>query len=174
VDSARVAADADQALETTQVCLNHLLVAGEREDQRDVDRAAASGHLFDGPDSGVGCRDLDQEVRPGDHGTEHGGLVDRGGSVVGQVGVDLDRDTAVSAPCSLPDRSQEIAGIGDVTHHQVEEQAFRVFLGGVADLRVACVAIGKGLLKDGRVRGHSDDRVLVDCAGEGAGLEQVA
>ena len=102
VDGARVAADADEALEAAQVGLDHLLVAGEREDQGHVDRAAAGGHLFDRPDAGVRGRDLDQQVRPRDRRVEHRGLVDRGLGVVGEVGVDLDRDVAVTAAGVAP------------------------------------------------------------------------
>jgi hypothetical protein len=101
-------------------------VAGEREDQRHVDRVAARRHLLDRGHAGVGGRNLDQQVRARDRLVEVRRLRDRGLRVGGEVGFDLDRDVAVAAFRLLPDRSEEIAGIANVAHRQLEEDAPRV------------------------------------------------
>ena len=106
VDPAWIAAGGDQSLEPAQVGLCNLAVSAQREDQGHVDRVAASSHLLDRGNAGVGGGDLDQQVRPGDRLMELRCLRDRRLGVGGEGGLDLDRNVAVACLCSLPDRPE--------------------------------------------------------------------
>jgi hypothetical protein len=100
-------------------------------------------------------------------------LRDRGLGVVGKVGVDLDRDVAVSGFRPLPDRSEQVAGRGDVAHRQREEVALGVATRG-GDLLIVGIAAGEGLGEDRRVRGDAGDGVFAHHARELAAAEKVA
>ena len=96
--------------------------------------------------------------------------------VVGEVGVDLDRDVAVAPAGLLPDRAQEIAGRSDIGARELAEDLLRAQLARkeVAQLPVVGAAVGDRLLEDRRVRGHADDRVFAHQPGELAAREQLA
>jgi hypothetical protein len=81
--------------------------------------------------------------------------------VAPRVGVDLDRDVALAGFRPLPDRSEQVAGCGDIAHRQLEEDALGVAVRG-RDLLVVGVAAREGLGEDGRVRGDADDGVVFD------------
>ena len=103
-------------------------------------------------------------------------LLERRVPLVREIGIDLDRDEAVDAVGPLPHRPQEIAGALDVLDREREEDLLRV-VGALelgAKLLVVPVAGRERLLEDRRVRGHADDRVLVDQPLELAGLEHLA
>jgi hypothetical protein len=86
------------------------------------------------------------------------------------VRVDLDRHVAVTGLGVLPDRSHDLARVGDVAQCELEEDALRVTVAG-GDLLVVGIAVREGLGEDGRVRGDTDDGVAFDRPGEPARLE---
>jgi hypothetical protein len=51
------------SVKSAQVCVDHLLVAADSEQQRHVDVDAAAGELLDGGQSGLGSWELDHHVR---------------------------------------------------------------------------------------------------------------
>ena len=134
---------------------------------------AAGGHLLDRRDTGVGGRDLDQQVRSRDRLVEVRRLRDRCLGVVGKGRFDLDRDVAVAGLRSLPDGPEQIAGSRDVAESEAEEDALRVAF-GCGDLFVVGVPLRERLLEDARVGGDADDRVFINGARESAGFDQVA
>jgi hypothetical protein len=99
-------------------------------------------------------------------------LLDRGRRVVGQARVDLDRDVAVATACPVPDGSEKIAGGGDITHRQLQEDAPGIRI-AAGDLLVVGVPMRERLLEDARIRGDADDGVLVDRLRKGAGFDQI-
>ena len=100
-----------EGLEAGQVGLDDLGVAGQGEDQGDVDAAALGDHRLDGGDALGGRRDLHEQVGLGDP------LVQRRGrrrcvacGVAGQLGGDLDGHEAVGAAAGVEDRAQHGRG----------------------------------------------------------------
>ncbi len=168
-----VATVIDVRLETVQVGGHHLAVPFEREDQGDVDRVAARGHFLDRGHAGIGGRDLDHEIGARDRLVEVRRLLDRGRGVAGQARVDLDRDEAVAALRPVPDRSENVAGVGDVTHCQFQEDASRVRIAG-ADLLVVGVPVRQRLLENARIRRDADHGVLGHGLRESTGFDQIA
>jgi hypothetical protein len=95
VDRRRVAAAVDERLEAAQVGLDDLGVAGEGEDQRDVDAAALGDHRLDRGDALSGRRDLHEQVWLVDPLVQRTGSGDRSVDLPGQLGSDLHRHEAV-------------------------------------------------------------------------------
>src|SRR5664280_3732229 len=80
-------------------------------------------------------------------------LLVRALAVVGERGIDLDRDVAVEARRLLVDGAEEVAGLSDVVLRQAEEDLARVAIerGQLAQFGVVPVAPVERLLEDGRV-----------------------
>ncbi len=172
---AGVAARRDEPLEPAQVRLHDGPVAREREDQRDVDRAALRDAVLDRAEAGLRARDLDVEVLALDLLVEPDRLVERRVAVVREPRVDLERDEAVDPARPLPDRRHQVAGVADVLLRERDEDLRRVI--GLArhraELLVVPRALGEGLLEDRRVGRDPDHGVLVHQTGELARLEHL-
>jgi hypothetical protein len=80
----------DEPLETADVGARDLLVALEREDQRDVDGFALRNHVLDRGKARLGRRDLHEEIRLVDRLVEAHCLRRRRLGVVGESRVDLE------------------------------------------------------------------------------------
>jgi hypothetical protein len=107
-------ADSEAVLETREVRVDHLLVAGEREQQCDVDVDAASGQLLDRGDTRRGGRDLDHHVRPVEPVPEVDRLLDRRLGVVGEVGGALEGDESVAPLARVVGWTQQVRCLADV------------------------------------------------------------
>src|SRR5439155_18159110 len=165
----------DEALEPTDVRLHHLAVPVEREDQGDVDRAAGSDHLLDRRQPVLRRGNLHVRVGAIDELVQASRLLDRPLRVVGERGIDLDRDVALEPAAAVPDRAHQVARIADVPRGERDEDLLRIlFTGQLANLRVVASALRERLLEDGRVGGHPADRVLLHHPRELAALEQVS
>ena len=155
----QVAAGVGEPLDAADVGLGHLAVALEREDERDVDRDAGGDRLLDRGQALQRRRDLDEQVRAVDERVQPLGLGDRRVGVVGEVGVDLERDPAVARVLAhiVPARAQDVAGRPDVVDGDGEEDLLRVALRleHLAQLLVVGVALGDRALEDGRVGRHA-------------------
>src|SRR5262249_42263908 len=103
-------------------------------------------------------------------------LIERRVAVVGETGIDLDRDEAVDSGSRLPGRPEEVAGSLDVLDRKSEEDLLRIALAGgdLLQLRVVPATLGQCLLEDGRVRRDADDGVVVGHPLELTCLEQLA
>src|SRR5690606_23388107 len=126
-----------------QMCLQHLLVAGEAEDQRDVDADALGEAVGHGGQTCVGRRDLDQDVGAVDQPVQHTGLGQGAGAVVRETGRDLDRDHAVDSAGGVVDRAQDIGGTPYVG---AGEQAQRLCGGGAEVGELGQLAVVGGAL----------------------------
>ena len=95
--------------------------------------------------------------------------------VVGQVGLDLDRDPAVGRR-AVGDGREDVAGVADVLGGELEDHLGDVGAVGdqLAHLLVVALAVGDGAGEDRRVRGHADDVLVLDEVGEVAGLDALA
>ena len=91
------------ALQAVEEGVHDLVVAGQGEDQRDVDADALGQAGGDRRDALPGGRDLDEQVGPVDQPPQRPGLGDRRLGVVGQPRVDLDRHPPVH-PVGAPRR----------------------------------------------------------------------
>ncbi|MBA2331542.1 MAG: hypothetical protein H0V94_01970, partial [Actinobacteria bacterium] len=156
--------DVVETLEAADVGLDDRLVALEREDQRDVDRLALRDRVLDRAQSGLGRGDLDEQVRPVDVLVQAHRLLERALTVVGERGVDLERDVAVQPFAAIPDGAKQVARALDVLDRKLEEDLSWIVL-PLRDLRELLVVpdpLGHRLLEDRRVRGDADDGVLLD------------
>ena len=176
-DRARVAAALHEPLEPADVGLGDRRVALEREDQRDVDRAALRDALLDRAEPGLGGGDLHERVRAVDPLVQAERLVDRRLLLVGELGVDLDRDVAVLAAARVPDRAQQVAGIAGCPRPRA---GGRSPSGRTRRLRTSRSwssyqsLRGDRLLEDRGVGRDADDGVLAHQPRELAGLEPFA
>src|SRR5207244_9044742 len=98
-----------------------------------------------------------------------------GDRVVGERGIDLDRDVAVPASLLLPYRTQQVAAGGDIGAGELEKDvvAAQTAWQQLPQLRVVGVASGDRLLEDGRVGRDADDRVLTHEPRQLATLQQL-
>jgi len=147
---------------SSQIGLDHLPVALQREDQGDVDRLTPRDRVLDRAETRLRCRDLHEQVRPVDPLVQAHRLVEGCLTLVRERRVDLHRDVAVLALAVVPDPAEQIAGVLNIGHCELEEDLFgvrRSFEAG-AQLVVVGIALGDRLLEDRRVRRHADDRVL--------------
>ena len=113
-----VASAGEEGLEARHVGVDDLAVAGEGEDQCDVDAATCGGHRFDGRYSGVGGGDLDHQVGPVDPPVEVLGVVDGGGGVVGDFRRHLYGDEPVASATGFVERREQVGGSGYVGDDQ--------------------------------------------------------
>ena len=97
------------------------LVTLEAEDQGDVDADAGADDLGDGLEALDRRRDLDHRVRAVDLGPELLGLFDGPRGVVGEAGLDLDRDAAVDAVRGVVDGAEDVGGAGHVIRRDLED-----------------------------------------------------
>ena len=148
-------------LESGEVGLHDLLVALEREDQRDVDVAALGDHPVDGRDALGRGRDLHEQVGLGDALVEHAGRLDGGLRVTRQVGRHLDGDEAVVSAALVVHRPEYAEGVADVVDDHVPVGVLDVLVpvDERAELRVVVGATLDGLLEDRGVRRHPPDPV---------------
>ena len=120
--------------------------------------------VLDRAEPGNRGRDLHEQVRSIDALRQQLRLLERRVALVGEIGIDLDRDEAVDALGPVPDRSEDVACALDVLDRECEEHLLRVVrtleLG--TELRVVPLPGRECLLEDGRIRRHADDGVLVD------------
>jgi hypothetical protein len=99
-----------------------LLVAADREQERDVDVHAAAGQLLDRQQPSRGARDLDHHVQPGKALPQLGRLSDRRIGVVGEVRRALERDEPVAATALIKGRAQYPSRLAHVVEREREEQ----------------------------------------------------
>ena len=101
--------------------LGNLRVALEGEDERHVDAPSCGDAVLDGADPGRGAGNLHVQVRSIAEIVESHRLRERGIAVVGEGGVDLQRDVAVDTAGPLPHGLEEIARTLYVVDGQLEE-----------------------------------------------------
>ena len=162
MDAFGVAAARDEPLEPTQVCLDDLAVALEREDERHVDVLAARHTLLDRAEARLRGRDLDVEVRLRDPREQPHRLVEGTFAVVRERRVDLPGHETVPRVLLVHGR-EDVEGRLDVARGELEEDLLRIalVLQELFQLRVVVVALRDRLLEDGRVRRDSDDSVVL-------------
>ena len=159
-----------------QVRVDYVLVALDREQERDVDVHAASSELLDRGQTGLGAGDLDHHVGSVQALPQVLGLRERAVGVVGEVGRALERDQAVVSGRAVVRRTQQPSRLTDVVERQCEEQLLGVAHsrgGDRTDLVVVEIRSRQGLGEDRRVGGRAGDAVLVDQLLELAALQKV-
>ena len=162
-DPGEILAVGGEALQAVDVALGDLDVALEREDQRDVDRAAAGDRILDGGQAGERRRDLDEQVRPVDLLPEARHLGERLLGVVRVGRVNFQRDMAIGALRLIEDRAEHIAGVLDVRDGERDERLLRAGgTGQLGQLGVVGGALRERLLEDRRVGRDTGDGVLAD------------
>ena len=162
-------------LEPGHVGVDDLAVAGEREDQRHVDRDPLGQRRGDRRDALGRGRDLDVHVRPVDQPPQLLGLGDRRLGVAREPRVDLERDPPVDAVGGVVDRPEHVGRPADVVGGDHPRRLFDRDLAHreVLDLRFVGVALGQRVGEDRRVRRHPADLEVLDQLGQVAGLEPV-
>ncbi len=119
---------------------------------------ALGDHVLDRGEPWLGRRDLDHQVRTLDDLVQVHRFAERRKRVVGEAGVDLERDVAVALAAAVPHRAKQVAGVFDVLLGERPEDVLDRELGvELAQLLVVGVAGGHRLLEDRRVRGGADD-----------------
>ena len=151
-------------LQAGDIGLGHLPVAGQAEEQGDVDVDALADELPDGRQALLGGRHLDEDIGAVQGLPQVAGLGDGAVGVVGQVGVDLQADEAVLAVQPVIERPEDVGGPLHVLHGQglVDLLDGLARLGQGADSLVIVGAAGDGLLEDGGVGGDPLEAVCVD------------
>ena len=170
-------AAAHASFQAREVGVDDLLVARDREQQRDVDVDAARGQLLDRRHAGLGGGDLDHHVRPCEPVPQLDGLLDGGRGVVGEVGRALEGDEPVAPGARVVGGAQQVGGAADVLERELEEQLLRVTdTGGDRGAKLVVVAVGARdrLGEDRRVRGRAGDGAVGDQRRERAAVEQLA
>ena len=119
VDGGEIFAAVGEGLQAREVGLEDLAVAGQGEDQSDVDAAALRDHRLDSGHAGGRGRDLDQQVGLLDAFVQVSGGLDGRPSVVGQLGRHLDRDEPVGTLAGVEGRPQQPQGVDDVGDDEV-------------------------------------------------------
>ena len=104
----------DAPLEAVDPGVRDLLVALDREQQRDVDREARRGQLAERIDALRRRRHLDEHVRAVDLVADALGGLDRAGGVARELGRQLERDVAVLAVGVVVARAQQLGAVADV------------------------------------------------------------
>ena len=133
----QVVAGLPGAFHAVEEGLHDLVVAGQGEDQRDVDADPLGQARGDRGQALPGGRDLDEQVGPVDQPPQRPRLGDRGLGVVGEPRVHLDRDPPVHAVGRVVDRPQDVAGPAHVERGQRPQRLADVDAAGgqVTDLR---------------------------------------
>ena len=119
-------AAAHASFQAREVGVDDLLVARDREQQRDVDVDPARGQLLDRRHPGVRGGDLDHHVGSFEPVPQLDGLLDGGRGVVGEVGRALEGDEPVAPGARVVDGPQQVGGPADVLERELEEQLLRV------------------------------------------------
>ena len=165
-------------LQPGEVRLHHLLVAGQREDERDVHAHALADQGADGGQALGGGGDLDHHVGPADPLAQPPRLGHGARGVVRQPGVHLDADPAVQSAAALEHLPQQVAGGLHVLDGQRLVQRKTGQRRGacqlLADGVVVVGALADGLLEDGRVRGDAGHALVAHLGGEAAGPQLAA
>ena len=176
MDLGQVVAGLAGLLQTGEERVHHPAVAVEREDQRHVDADALGQGPRDRGRPSIGGRDLDQHVGPVDGGAQLLGLLDRPVGVMGQPGLDLDRDLAVDVAGGLPGRPEDVAGLPDVLGGDLEDGPVDVdaLRRQLAHLSVVRRAVGQRSREDRRVGRDADDVLVVDQALQAAAGDPLA
>ena len=147
-----------------------------REEERHVHRDAGEDRLLDRRHALAGPGDLDEQIRPLRPRMELLGRRHRPRRVVSERRRELERHPAVDAVRQLVDRAEEIGRLGQILERQVEEERLprpaRAQL--LADGRVVLRAAADRVVKDGRVRGETGDRELLDVPAETSTPEETA
>ena len=153
-----------QPFEPAEIGLDHLRVAVEAENQRDVDAASLGDHLLDRRQTFLGARDLDHQVAPVDPLVEVTRCGLAAGAVVGEAGRDLDADVAVDAVRVVVHLREHVAGAVDVVdHHRPEHVVDRRASGTeFGELLVVVAGVLDRLLEDRRVRGQPAHPTVTD------------
>ena len=112
----------DAALEPAQIGLGDLLVADDREQERDVHVHPARGQFLEGAHACIGARHLDEHVLTADRVAVAAGLRHRGVAVMGERRRKLERDVAVGPVGGLERRPQQVRGVADVEVGEPLEQ----------------------------------------------------
>ena len=152
-DATQVAALLVKLFEAGHVGLDHLHVAVDREDQRDVDVVALGDLVEDRRQALLGGGDLHHHVRTPALVVQVLGKCDRASRVGGDRRADLDADEAVLALGPVIDRPEHVRGRLYVRDHQLPQHVVRLFP-GPDHLHHRLVVVGRsahGLLEDGRV-----------------------
>jgi hypothetical protein len=147
-----------------QVCIDHFVVAREREDQRDVDVDPGRSRVFDRGEPFERRRDLDHHVRAVEPAEQIRGLRNGSRSVVPEIRVDLDRHEPVATVRLVVDRSEQVGRVRDVVEDEGPVHVLDVGPGAGA-LGELLVVVGPGghcLFEDRRVRGDAANAVFVD------------
>ena len=175
-DWGRIAAAGDEPFETAEIRLDDLGMALEGKDERDVDRAALGDAVLDRTETGLGSRDLHEQVRPVDELVEAHRLLVRPLSIVREARIHFERDVAVDSPGVLPRSAQKIAAATHVLDREVDEDLLRSLVASedLAQLLVVPVARGERFLEDGRIGRDADDGVLLHEARQLARLEHLS
>jgi hypothetical protein len=163
-------------LEPGEIRVHHLLVARDREDQRDVDRDPRRDCRGDRGEPCCRGRNLDHHVRAGHGSMEPTRFVDGPAGVVRQGRIHLEADAAVEAVALREHRMQPVASVLNVLDGQRLEQLLSPET--ARDQRgerfVIIVGLGDRLVEDGGVRGHPDHTLFPDQAIELAGVQMRA
>jgi len=167
------AASGRTLFEAGKECVQHRLVALQREDQGDVDRDAVGQAGRDRRQHGQGGRDLDEQVRPVHQPPQAAGLGRRALGVAGDARVHLDRHPSVAPARAVINRAQDVAGGAHVPRRQ---QPQRLADGGAAQRQLAQLRLVAGpkvdrLGEDRGVGRDADGVALLDLAGPAAGLD---
>ena len=162
-------------LEPGHVGVDDLAVAGEREDQRHVDRDPLGQRRGDRRDALGRGRDLDEHVRPVDQPPQLLGLGDRRLGLAREPRVDLDRHPPVEAVGGVVGAAEHVGRPADVVggDHPGRLADLDPAHREVLDLRLVVVALGQRVGEDRRVRRHPADLEVLDQAGQVAGGEPV-
>ena len=156
-DAGQVPPGGASGFQAGQECLDHLGVAGEGEDQRDVDADPVGQARGDRGQALLGGRDLHKQVGPVHQPPQRARLGDRPAGVMGDPRVDLDRHSAVHPAGRVIHRAQHVARLTHVGGGQLPQRLIRRRLAQlqVPDLAGVGVAVGDGLREDRRVGRHA-------------------
>jgi hypothetical protein len=165
------------SLEAAHVGVDHLVVAGHREQQRHVDVDASRGELLNRGNALLGRGDLDHDVRPLQPTPQVERLLDRRVTVAGEVGGALERDEPVASIGLLVGGAKQVGGAAYVVECELEEE-----LPWMADPRgdssaqlvVVAVRAGDGLGEDRGIRGSTGHLAIAHQPSEVPAVEQIA
>ena len=144
---------AGTGVESSQVGVDHLLVAADAEQQRHVDVDAEAGELLDRAQSGL-VLDLDHHVRLIEAPPELERLGDGRLGVVGEIRRAFERHETVAPVARVVGRAQLPRRSANVIECELEEQLLQIALASGGELRqLGVVAVGASN------RGREDRRV---------------
>ena len=168
-------ASGEAGLQRRQVCLGHLQVVLDREQQGDVDVDAGGQALLDRRPALRGSGDLDHDIGPAYRPPKPVGLRDAAARVPRESRGHLDGDESVAAVGAVVHRAKEIGGAPHVLDREhLEDLGVAAARGGQARERLVVVVVsGDALLEDGGVRRHAP-KAGVDEPGQLAGADHAA